>query len=132
MLLSLVLLLIVGFVSMKVVSYFRLPGLIGMLIVGVLFGPYVFSLLDENLLLVSQDLRHFALIIILLRAGLGIQRTQLKKVGRLALKMSLIPCLFEGFTVMIVTYYLLYFSLIVAGMVGCIFAVMSLVVVAHS
>lgn len=132
MLLSLVLLLIVGFVSMKVVSYFRLPGLIGMLIVGVLFGPYVFSLLDENLLLVSQDLRHFALIIILLRAGLGIQRTQLKKVGRPALKMSLIPCLFEGFTVMIVSYYLLDFTLIEGGMLGFILAAVSPAVVVPS
>src|SRR5690625_3638493 len=132
MLLSLVLLLIVGFVSMKVVSYFRLPGLIGMLIVGVLFGPYVYNLLNQNLLLVSQDLRHFALIIILLRAGLGIQRTQLKKVGRPALKMSLIPCLFEGFMVMLVSYYLLDSTLLEGGLLGCIFAVMSLVVVAHS
>src|SRR5690625_3507388 len=118
MLLSLALLLIVGFVAMKVVSYFRLPGLIGMLIVGVLFGPYVYNLLDENLLLVSQDLRHFALIIILIRAGLGLQRSQLKKVGRPALKMSLIPCLFEGFMVMLVIHYLLVFGLIEGGLLG--------------
>lgn len=132
MLLSLVLLLIVGFIAMKIVSYFRLPGLIGMLIVGALLGPYVLDLLDQNLLLVSPDLRQFALIIILIRAGLGLQRSQLKKVGRSALKISLIPCLLEGFTVMFVSYYLLDFSLIEGGMLGFILAAVSPAVVVPS
>ncbi|HHU19207.1 MAG TPA: sodium:proton antiporter [Bacilli bacterium] len=132
MLLSLALLLIVGFVAMKIVSYFRLPGLIGLLIVGVLLGPYVFDLLDQNLLLVSQDLRQFALIIILIRAGLGLQWQQLKKVGRSALKISLIPCLLEGVTVMLVSHLLLDFTLIEGGMLGFILAAVSPAVVVPS
>ena len=132
MLLSLALLLIVGFVALKIVSYFRLPGLIGLLIVGVLLGPYVFDLLDQNLLLVSQDLRQFALIIILIRAGLGLQWQQLKKVGRSALKISLIPCLLEGVTVMLVSHLLLDFTLIEGGMLGFILAAVSPAVVVPS
>lgn len=132
MLLSLALLLIVGFVAMKVVGYFRLPGLIGLLVVGALLGPYAFGLLDQNLLLVSQDLRQFALIIILIRAGLGLQRDQLKKVGRPALKISLIPCLFEGFTIMLVSHFLLDFTLIEGGMLGFILAAVSPAVVVPS
>lgn len=132
MLLSLMLLLIIGFIAAKLVSYIRLPGLIGMLVVGAVLGPYLFNILDANLLLVSQDLRHFALIVILIRAGLGLQRTNLKKVGLPALKMSLIPCLFEGFTVMIASYYLLDFSLIEGGMLGFILAAVSPAVVVPS
>jgi len=132
MLLSLMLLLIIGFIAAKLVSYIRLPGLIGMLVVGVVLGPYLFNILDANLLLVSQDLRHFALVVILIRAGLGLQRTNLKKVGLPALKMSLIPCLFEGFSVMIASYYLLDFSLIEGGMLGFILAAVSPAVVVPS
>ncbi|GAA4063723.1 cation:proton antiporter [Amphibacillus indicireducens] len=132
MLLSLALLLIVGFVAMKIVSYFRLPGLIGLLIVGALLGPHVLGLLDQNLLLVSQDLRQFALIIILIRAGLGLQWQQLKKVGRSALKISLIPCLLEGVTVMLVSHLLLDFTLIEGGMLGFILAAVSPAVVVPS
>jgi len=60
----------------------KLPGLLGMLLVGVLLGPYVFNLLDENILVISKDLRQLALIIILLRAGLGISRQNLNKVEK--------------------------------------------------
>src|SRR5699024_2460885 len=132
MLISLAMLLLFGFISMKFVSLGRLPGLIGLLLVGVLFGPYVLGLLDPNLLLISQDLRLFALMIILLRAGLGLQRKQLKAVGGPALRLSIIPCLVEGFTVAISAYFLIGFSFVEAGLLGFVLAAVSPAVVVPS
>lgn len=132
MLTGLGVLLLLGYIGGKLASRVKLPPLIGMLFVGVLTGPYMLDWLDSDLLLVSQDIRTFALIIILLRAGLGIQKDQIKQVGIIALKMSSIPCLIEGFTVTGLAYYLLNFSLAEAGMLGFIIAAVSPAVVVPS
>ena len=107
----------------------KLPGLLGMLLLGVLIGPYGFDLLDDNLLLVSADFRKIALIIILLRAGLGISKEQLNQVGKTALKMSFIPGLIEGITIMGMAHLLLGFTWIEGGILGFIIAAVSPAVV---
>lgn len=107
----------------------KLPGLLGMLLLGVLLGPYGFDLLDDNLLLVSADFRKIALIIILLRAGLGISKEQLNQVGKTALKMSFIPGLIEGITIMGMAHLLLGFTWIEGGILGFIIAAVSPAVV---
>lgn len=132
MLTGLGLILLLGYIGGKLASKLKLPPLIGMLFIGVLTGPYVLDWLDSDLLLVSQDIRTLALIIILLRAGLGIKKDQIKRVGTIALKMSSIPCIMEGITVMGLTYYLLEFSLAEAGMLGFIIAAVSPAVVVPS
>lgn len=129
MLESLALLLILGYIAAKLISILRLPGLLGMLLTGVLLGPYVFSWIDEDMMIISQDLRAFALIIILIRAGLGLKRESLKQVGGVALRISSIPCLMEGFTVLTAAYYFLDFSFAEAGMLGFIIAAVSPAVV---
>ena len=73
----------------------KLPGLVGMLIIGIILGPYALGLLDKNLLAVSYDLRLIALIVILLRAGLELSKNTLKKVGLRAILLSFIPASFE-------------------------------------
>ena len=73
----------------------KLPRIIGMLFTGILLGPYVLNLLDASILSVSSDLRQMALIIILIKAGLSLDLTDLKKVGRPAVLMSCIPAGFE-------------------------------------
>ncbi|MBF4692719.1 cation:proton antiporter domain-containing protein [Fusibacter ferrireducens] len=107
----------------------KLPGLLGMLLLGVLLGPYCFNILDDNLLLVSADFRKIALIVILLRAGLGISKEELNQVGKTALKMSFIPGVIEGFTVMMMSHLLLGFSWIQGGILGFIIAAVSPAVV---
>ncbi|SFC69366.1 sodium/proton antiporter, CPA1 family (TC 2.A.36) [Alkalibacterium subtropicum] len=126
------LLLILGYIGGKLASKAKLPPLIGMLVVGVLTGPYMLNWLDPSLLVVSQEIRTFALIIILLRAGLGIKKEHIRQVGTIALKMSSIPCIMEGLTVLGLTYYLLGFSLAEAGMLGFIIAAVSPAVVVPS
>ncbi|HBN95378.1 MAG TPA: potassium transporter [Firmicutes bacterium] len=129
MLVSLSLLLVLGLLAGKVVELWRLPGLLGMLLVGILLGPYVFDVLDPDLLQISQDLRSLALIVILLRAGLGLKRENLAQVGSAALRLSCIPCILEGTTVMVLARWLLSLTWPEAGMLGFIIAAVSPAVV---
>jgi NhaP-type Na+/H+ or K+/H+ antiporter len=126
---GLALLLVIGLLSSKIVGLLRLPGLVGMLIVGIVLGPYALDVLAPGLLNISQELRSLALIIILLRAGLGLKRENLAQVGRAAIRLSAIPCILEGATVMLLSHWLLGFTFAEAGMLGFIIAAVSPAVV---
>lgn len=111
---SLALLLVMGLLAGKIVGMLRLPGLLGMLLVGILVGPYALNILDAGSLQISQELRSLALIIILLRAGLGLKRGSLEQIGRAAVRFGFIPCILEGTTVMVTSRLLLDMSWIEA------------------
>lgn len=100
-----------------------------MLILGVLIGPYGFSLISGDILNISADLRKIALIIILIRAGLGIEKDTLKKVGLPAVKLSFIPGVMEGITILFISRYIFSLSIIEAGMLAFIVAAVSPAVV---
>lgn len=91
MLTSLAFIFLAGLLMAAVCKRLKLPGIIGMLITGIVLGPYVLDLLDPSILSVSSDLRQMALIIILLKAGLSLDLSDLKKVGRPAIMMSCVP-----------------------------------------
>ncbi len=126
---SLALLLVIGLLASKIVVLLRLPGLLGMLFVGIVLGPYALDVLAPGLLHISQELRSLALIIILLRAGLGLKRENLIQVGSAAIRLSGIPCILEGATVMLLSHWLLGFTFAEAGMLGFIIAAVSPAVV---
>ena len=91
MLLSISMILIVGMSMGWICQKCKVPSLIGMLATGVVLGPYVFNLLDSSILGISAELRKIALIIILTRAGLGLDLSELKKIGRPAVLMCFVP-----------------------------------------
>ena len=95
MLTSLAFIFLFGLAMAALCQKIRLPRIIGMLVTGILLGPYVFNLLDPSILSISSDLRQMALIIILLKAGLSLNLADLKKVGRPAILMSCLPASFE-------------------------------------
>lgn len=95
MLTSLGFILLAGPAMAALCGKIGLPRIIGMLITGILLGPYVLDLLDPSILSISADLRQMALIIILLKAGLSLDLADLKKVGRPALMKSCVPASFE-------------------------------------
>ena len=84
-----------GMILGEIFKKLRLPSLVGMIITGIILGPYALNLLDESILGISADLRQLALVIILMRAGLSLDIDDLKKVGRPAIMMCLVPALFE-------------------------------------
>ncbi|SDB48164.1 NhaP-type Na+/H+ or K+/H+ antiporter [Ruminococcaceae bacterium FB2012] len=95
MLLSLAIVLLVGLAAGAVFQKLHLPKIIGMLATGIIVSPYVLDLLDPKLLGISSELRQIALIIILVKAGLSLDLSDLKKVGRPAVLMSFLPACFE-------------------------------------
>ena len=130
--LSLAIIIIFGLILNKAFDKISLPGLLGMLLLGIIIGPYGLDLISPEVLAVSPDLRKIALIIILIRAGLGLNKDTLMKVGGPAIKMSFIPGLFEGFAILFISSYLLGISKIEAGMLAFIVAAVSPAVVVPS
>ena len=95
MLTSLAFIFLIGLAMAGICNRLNLPRIIGMLITGILLGPCVLNMLDPSILSVSADLRKMALVIILLKAGLSLQLSDLKRVGRPAILMSFVPASFE-------------------------------------
>lgn len=132
MLLSLSVIIVFGLLINKAFDRISLPGLLGMLLLGVIIGPYGLSLISDEVLAISPDLRKIALIIILIRAGLGLKKDSLKSVGLPAIRMSFIPGLLEGIAIIIISIFLLELPLIEAGMLAFIIAAVSPAVVVPS
>lgn len=95
MLTSLALIFLVGLCMAAICQKLKLPRIIGMLVTGMVLGPYVLDFLDSSILSISAELRKMALIIILLKAGLSLNLNDLKKVGRPAILLAFVPASFE-------------------------------------
>lgn len=95
MLNSLTLIFLAGLSLAAICQRIKLPRIIGMLMTGIILGPFVLNLLDPSILGISSDLRQMALVIILIKAGLSLNISDLKKVGRPAILMSFLPAVFE-------------------------------------
>jgi NhaP-type Na+/H+ or K+/H+ antiporter len=126
---SLALIVLCGLASDYLFRRMGLPGLIGMLIVGVLFGPHVLDLIHPVLMQISSDFRTMALVVILLRAGLQTRRDTLNRVGGTAVIMSCVPAILEGVAIMFAAMGLLDFSMLEAAILGSILAAVSPAVV---
>lgn len=129
MLLSVALILLCGMGMSWICKKLKLPGLLGMLLTGIVLGPYVLNLLDENLLNISSELRKMALIIILMRAGLGLDISGLKKIGRPAVMMCFVPASFELLGMLVLAPRLLGLSVLEAAILGSVLAAVSPAVV---
>ncbi|MCR4924232.1 MAG: cation:proton antiporter [Lachnospiraceae bacterium] len=95
MLLSIALIILSGLLLGNICKKLRFPSLFGMIIAGIIIGPSVFNLIDPSILSISSEIRRIALIIILIRAGLKLDLSDLRKVGRPAILMCFLPACFE-------------------------------------
>lgn len=129
MLLSLSLIILVGLSAASVFQAIKLPRIIGMLAAGIIIGPYVLDLLDRSVLGISSELRQIALIIILIKAGLTLDLSDLKKVGRPAVMLSFVPACFEILAYLIFAPLLFDLSYIEAAVMGAVLAAVSPAVV---
>ena len=129
MLTSLAFIFLVGLSMAAICQKLKLPRIIGMLITGIVLGPYVLDLLDPSILSISSELRQMALIIILLKAGLSLDLSDLKKVGRPANMMSCVPASFEILAFFLFAPYLLGVSRIEAAVMGAVLGAVSPAVV---
>ena len=129
MLLSIAFIMLVGSGLGWFCKKIKLPGLMGMLLTGILFGPYVLNLFDSSILLISSDIRKIALIIILTRAGLSLDISGLKRIGRPAILMCFVPASFELMGMILLDPRLLGISLLEAAIMGAVLAAVSPAVV---
>ena len=129
MLLSISLILIMGMSLGHICQKLKLPSLLGMLLTGIILGPYVLNILDPNILAISGDLRKIALIIILTRAGLGLDLSALRKLGRPAILMCFLPATFELLAVLLLAPTLLDLSPLESLIPGSVLAAVSPAVV---
>lgn len=129
MLLSVALILIVGMSLGWLCQKIKLPSLLGMLITGILLGPYGLNLIDASILGISAELRKIALIIILTRAGLSLDLSGLKKIGRPAVLMCFVPASFEIIGILIFAPKLMGLTTLEAAIMGAVLAAVSPAVV---
>ena len=129
MLASLSLVFLVGLAAAALFQALHLPRIIGMLLTGIVLGPCVLDLLDSSILLISADLRQMALIIILIKAGLSLDLSDLKKVGRPAVLMSCIPASFEILGYVLLAPAVLGISRLEAAVLGAVLGAVSPAVV---
>lgn len=129
MLLSISLILILGMFMGWICQKIKLPSLLGTLITGIVLGPYVLNLLDDSILGISAELRKIALIIILTRAGLGLDLSGLKKIGRPAVLMCFVPASFELIGMILLAPKLMGLTVLEAAIMGAVLAAVSPAVV---
>ena len=125
MLTSLALIFLLGMASGGIFKRIKLPNLLGLLLTGIILGPYVLNLIDNSILDISSDLRKIALIIILTRAGLSLDINDLKKVGRPAVLMCFIPATFEIIGMIVLAPKLLGVSILEAAVMGAVVGAVS-------
>ena len=129
MLTSLAFIFLVGLSLAAICQRIRLPRIIGMLVTGILLGPYVLDLLDGSILGISPDLRKMALVIILIKAGLSLNIKDLKKVGRPALMLAFVPASFEMLAYTVFAPFLFDITRIEAAVMGAVLSAVSPAVV---
>ena len=125
MLLSIALIMLAGMGFPLLCRKIKLPGLFGMVIVGILLGPYVLNLIDPSVLAISAQLRKIALIIILARAGLTLNISDLKKMGRPAILMCFLPATLEMIGTVLLAPKLLSISTMEAALLGAVIGAVS-------
>lgn len=129
MLTSLALVFLLGLAAAALCSRIGLPRIIGMLLSGILIGPYVLNWLDDSILSISSELRQMALIIILIKAGLSLNLSDLKKVGRPAVMMACVPASCEILAFFLLAPHILGINRIEAAVMGAVLGAVSPAVV---
>ena len=125
MLTSIAIILLLGLLIGWIFSKLKLPSLLGMVVVGILLSPHALNLIDESILDISGELRQIALVIILTRAGLSLDISDLKKVGRPAAFMCFVPACIEIVGTLILAPMLLGVTLLEAAIMGSVLAAVS-------
>lgn len=125
MLTSIALILLLGLFLSSLFSKMKLPGLLGMIIAGIVLSPHAFNLIDQSILSISADLRQIALVIILTRAGLSLDFADLRRVGRPAILMCFVPACMEIIGTIILAPILLGVTVLEAAIIGSVIAAVS-------
>ena len=117
---SIVLILLLGFIGGKIAAKLSLPPLLGMIVVGILLGTEVSNLVAPEVIEIADDLRTIAVMVILMRAGLGLDRDKLVKQSNVALRLGILPAVSEMIVIAVVATWLFDFNFLTGLLLGCI------------
>ena len=120
LLFSLVLILLLGFLAGQLARRLKAPPLLGMMLVGILLGSQVSNLIAVGVIDLADDLRTIAVIVILMRAGLGLDRDKLIEQGSVAIRLGFLPALTEAIAISLLSIWLFQFDLTTGLLLGCI------------
>ena len=120
MLESIIWILLTGFFVGEIALRLKAPPLIGMLLVGILLGPQISNTIDSSILEAADSLRTFAVTIILMKAGLGLDREKLAQQGSVALRLGFLPATCEAIVIALAAMWLLNFDFATGLLLGCI------------
>lgn len=125
MLFSLALIILLSLILASIFHKIRVPKILGMILSGIVLGPFVLNLISSDILTISGPIRKIALIVILTRAGLKLDLSSLKEVGRPAILLSFIPATFEIVAYTFLGFFLFKINLLESAMLGCVIAAVS-------
>lgn len=132
MIYSIGIIFLIGILFAKIAELLKLPRLLGMLIAGIIIGPYVLNLIDKDILNISSQLRTIALVIILLRAGLTLDIDKITEVGRPAILLSFLPATFEILAYTFLAQIIFNIDILSSAIIGTIISAVSPAVVVPS
>ena len=117
---SIIWILLTGFFVGEIAFRLKAPPLVGMVLVGILLGPQISNTIDPSILQAADSLRTFAVMIILMKAGLGLDREKLVQQGGVALRLGFLPATCETIVIAIAAMWLLNFDFATGLLLGCI------------
>lgn len=120
MLASIIWILLAGFFAGQLARRIKVPPLVGMILVGIALGPQASNLIGPAVLGAADSLRTIAVMVILMKAGLGLDREKLAQQGTVALRLGFLPAAFEAIAIAIAATWLLNFDLLTGLLLGCI------------
>ncbi|MDJ0633586.1 MAG: cation:proton antiporter [Xenococcaceae cyanobacterium MO_188.B29] len=120
MLFSLIIILLLGFFAGQIAGRIGAPPLIGMILVGIVLSPELTGAIDPNFLDLADDLRTIAVMVILMRAGLGLDREKLVQQGSVSLRLGFLPAITEAIVVAIAAIFLFKFDFLTGLLLGCV------------
>jgi NhaP-type Na+/H+ or K+/H+ antiporter len=120
MLESLILILLLGFFGGQITRRLQAPALVGMILVGIVLGPQMGNLLSPEILGLADSLRTIAVTVILMKAGLGLDREKLSQQGTVALRLGFLPAACEAVAIALAAMFLLQFDFLTGLLLGCI------------
>lgn len=117
--------IICGLIALSILRKFKLPALIGFLVLGFILGPYCLKIINTGSMPLYEDICTLALVIIVFRGGLGLQQDHLRSTGNISLRLGILPCLLEGFTIAFLSMVLFNFTFIQGALLGFIISATS-------
>ncbi|MBE9056242.1 sodium:proton antiporter [Sphaerospermopsis sp. LEGE 08334] len=122
MLLSIIWILLIGFFSGQIARRLGAPPLIGMILVGIILGSKVGNVISADVLNAADELRTVAVMIILMKAGLGLDREKLAQQGTVALRLGFLPATTEAIAISLASMVIFKLDFPTGLLLGCVIA----------